>query len=255
MNWKTKYPEIYRLLAKLRFATAKEKTVHLPFGARMRVNPYSFSERLIDDGDFEKWRVSFFRSCVGPRSVFFDIGANVGFFTLLAAKAGAAVHAFEPEPLNLSRLRANLRLNPEIVGKVTVWPLALGARTGEVDFGRPLSDNYGHSSLLVDEGFERIRVRMERFGDLDLDPTAERVFKIDVEGAEQQVLEGLGAAWDLAVPMVFLVEVHRQYGADMDAIAGTFSSRGFRVSYLDETNGLETDRAPDTWDVALLARR
>jgi len=255
MSWKTRHPQIYRLLAKLRFALAREKTIELPFGARMRVNPYSFSERLIDEGDFEKWRVSLFRSIIGPGGVFFDIGANVGFFSLLAAKCGAVVHAFEPEPMNLARLRANLRLNPDLSGKVKIWPVALGAESGEVDFGRPLSDNYGHSSLLIDEGFDRIRVRMERFGALGLEAGGGRVFKIDVEGAEQKVLEGFGAAWDVAVPTVFLVEVHRQYGADLDAIAGIFLSRGFRVGYLDESSGVETGSAPDSGDVALIARR
>lgn len=255
MSWKTKYPRVYRFLAKLRFALAREKTIELPFGARMRVNPYSFSERLIEEGDFEKWRVDFFQSSISERSLFFDIGANVGFFSLLAAARGAGVHAFEPEPSNLCRLQGNLRLNPHLAGKVKVWPLALGDRSGEVDFGRPLSDNYGHSSLLVDDGFDRIRVKMERFDALEFGRFQERFFKIDVEGAEQLVLEGFGGAWDSPAPTVFLVEIHRQYGANLDAIVQSFASRGFRVSFLDELQGGETESAPDDGDVALLARR
>ncbi|MBU6181580.1 MAG: FkbM family methyltransferase [Verrucomicrobia bacterium] len=255
MSWKARYPRVYRFLAKCRFASAREKIIDLPFKARMRVNPYSFSERLIENGDFEKWRVEFFQSTISSRSVFFDIGANVGFFSLLAAKQGATVHAFEPEPLNLSRLQGNLQLNPDLAPKIKIWPVALGDKAGEVDFGRPLSDNYGHSSLLLDEGFDRIRVRMERFADLDFGSFDERFFKIDVEGAEQLVLEGFGEAWDSPATTVFLVEVHRQYGADLDAIVKIFASRGFRLSFMDESHGGETEFVPDGGDVALLARK
>jgi FkbM family methyltransferase len=255
MSWKHNYPKLYRLLAGLRFSLARETLLALPFGAKMRINPFNFSERLIEQGDFEASRVAFFQRYIDAGTVFVDIGANVGFFTLLAGSSGATVHAFEPEPLNLRRLRANLQLNPEIERKTTVWPVALGDGEGEVQFGRPLSDNYGHASLLVDEGFEKIQVKMVSFGSLPIDAGTTRVFKIDVEGAESRVLEGFGPAWDVRVPTLFLVEVHRQYGADVEAIATRFEDKGFSVSYLDEESGNESASAPAQGDVALIARR
>lgn len=255
MSWKNRFPKIYRALASARMALASQEIIELPFGARMRISPFHYVERLIAEGEFEKRRADFFENLITERTSFFDIGTNVGFYTLLAAAGGATVHSFEPEPMNLSRLRANLSLNPELSARTTVWPVALGNRGGVVEFGRPLSDNYGRATLLPDDSFERIQVRMERFDHLACQSTSERIFKIDVEGAEQLVLEGFGRAWDVAVPTVFLVEVHRQGGADLVAITEEFRSRDFRVSYLDDDTGEENQAPPDRGDVALVARR
>lgn len=255
MTWKHHFPKLYRVLVKARFALAREKVISTPFGAQMHINPHSFSERLIAAGGFEKKRVVLFDEYLAPGAVFFDIGANVGFYTLLARARGAEVHAFEPEPLNLKRLRANLALNCGFGDCTTVWPVALGSCSGEVEFGRPLSDNYGHASLLVDGGFDRIRVPMKRFAEIPVNPHWSSIYKLDVEGAEQQVLQGLGAAWDVRVPTVFLVEVHRQYGADLAAIVTEFRSRGFVVTYLDDESGEEHSLAPAEGDLALVARR
>lgn len=49
MNWKTRNPHLYRILAKLRFFLAREKTIQLSFGAKMKVNPYSYVERCISE--------------------------------------------------------------------------------------------------------------------------------------------------------------------------------------------------------------
>jgi hypothetical protein len=65
----------------------------------------------------------------------------------------------------------------------------------------------------------------------------------------------MGSALDAAVPTVFLVEVHREGGINLNSIIEIFSSRGFHVTFLDESNGMETDFVPDDGDVALLARR
>ena len=253
MNWKNRHPQLYRVLAKLRFSLAREKTIQLPFGAKMKVNPHSYVERCISEGSFEKWRIKFFSSIVRGCD-FFDIGANVGLFSLLAAAQGANVHAFEPEPMNLMRLKRNLILNPNLKDRVKVWPIALGNHVGEVNFNRPLSDNYGRSSLKLKDDCDQIRVRIERFDDLDLHFSSKRFFKIDVEGAEQEVLDGMGSELDAAIPTVFFVEVHREGGVNVNSVIEIFSSRGFRVTFLDESNGMETDFAPDDGDVALLAR-
>lgn len=255
MNWKQKFPKFYRLLAKIRFAIANEKVIDLPFGAKMRINPFSFSERLINEGSFEIHRVAFFQGILNDKVVFFDIGANVGYYTLLASTLGARVHAFEPEPFNLSRLRYNLTLNPAISGLTTIWPIALGNHSGSTEFGRPLSDNYGHASLLIDNSFERISVPMERFEDIPCDGELRRVFKIDVEGAEEQVLDGMGRSWEDTNQVIFLVEVHRQFGANLSRIIEIFRSKKFALSFLDDVTGDESPYPFDGGDVVLIARR
>lgn len=59
---------------------------------------------------------------------------------------------------------------------------------------------------------------------------------------------------NVAIPTVFLVEVHREGGVNLNSIIEIFFSRGFRVTFLDESNGKETDFVPYKGDIALLAR-
>ena len=66
---------------------------------------------------------------LGPGRVAVDIGASIGTWTMCAARTGAAVHACEPDPLNLRTLNENIRANG-FADTVTVHHLAIGAREG-----------------------------------------------------------------------------------------------------------------------------
>jgi len=221
----------------------------------MRVNPYSYVERCIGEGSFERRRLDFLFSSIKEDCVFFDIGANVGVFSLLAATRGAIVHSFEPEPLNLIRLKGNLKLNPEIASQVKVWPIALGNQVGQVKFSRPLSDNYGRSSFRLQDDCDLITVKIDKFDNLGLRFASKSFFKIDVEGAEKDVLEGMSSALEANVPTMFLVEVHREGGVDLSSMVEFFFQRGYRVTFFDDFEGVECACAPDSGDVALLARK
>lgn len=61
-----------------------------------------------------------------PKSVFWDIGANVGMYSLYAAKRGHRVYAFEPCSANYDVLCRNIRLN-HFEDRITAWPIALAA--------------------------------------------------------------------------------------------------------------------------------
>ena len=72
-----------------------------------------------------------------PFPIAFDVGANVGFFTLLASKlagAGGHVYAFEPLPRNLYYLERHVRLNERT--NIAVEALAITATSGEAQFRR-----------------------------------------------------------------------------------------------------------------------
>ena len=145
--------------------------------------------------------------------VFFDIGANFGFYTLLAAefiKAGR-VCAFEPVPYVFDALAKNARAAGANVEAVNT---AVSDRVGILDFDQaPESRHTGSSldleSLLVpgEERFVHTKVKVQsttvdefraRSG---LVPT---VIKIDVEGAEKLVIEGARETLAAAAPTVIL---------------------------------------------------
>ena len=256
MNVKLKlaFPWVYRLLAYLRLQFGGDSIVSGPLGGRFFCSRYSFSERLIAEGAFEAHRVKRLALDVKDAVALIDIGANIGYYTVLAASRRCRVEAFEPEPLNLIRLKRNLKLNGLDQSMVRVHEFALGDKDGLIDLGRPLSDNYGHASIVNTDDCDKISVPVRRFDGLGLIVAGRYVFKIDVEGAEEIVLSGFSGIWSvLGRGSIFYIEIHRQYGANLDSIHKVFINKGFAVSYLDDDTGKESDVPAPTGDVLLIA--
>lgn len=133
-------------------------------------------------------------------SHFFDIGANFGLYSVLLSGASSieAVEAFEPLPRNVHQLSANLYLN-ELDDRVTIHSLALSDQDARMEL---FVD--GHStgvSTLNPEGMardaaaydSRIGVQTRALDSLTRLRDTAVLVKIDVEGAELQVLEGMQA--------------------------------------------------------------
>ena len=74
-----------------------------------------------------------FRRHVGPGTVVWDVGGNVGYFSLLAARLGGRVHAFEPVPESAARLRGNVAAN-RLEERIEVHEAAAGATAGRQPF-------------------------------------------------------------------------------------------------------------------------
>jgi len=116
------------------------------------------------------------------------VGANVGFFTLLASRlVGPTGHVVAIEPLarNLSALERTLLIND--VRNVQVCPYALAETSGEEHFDEGASPSCAH---LSDRGGKTVRVATLDDVLSDLGIGAPRLVKIDVEGAESRVLQG-----------------------------------------------------------------
>jgi len=120
---------------------------------------------------------------VGNDSVFWDIGAYHGHYSVLASHVGASVTSFEPDADNRQRLRENTReINPDATP--TIVPKALSRENAIIeDFG---SETPG--SEAIGDGSQRVETR--RGDDLDGHGQPTHV-KIDVEGHELAVLDGL----------------------------------------------------------------
>ncbi|MEM1661238.1 MAG: FkbM family methyltransferase [Candidatus Bathyarchaeia archaeon] len=125
-----------------------------------------------------------------PGDVFVDVGANVGYYTLLAAKKGCKVVAIEPIPQTNTVLRINLRLN-RLGGNVDVINKCAWSSKKSMKLIIPQGKYYGLSRVLLND-IEGIVVEVECI-DLDSvlhDQLDVRMIKIDVEGAEYEVLRG-----------------------------------------------------------------
>jgi FkbM family methyltransferase len=150
-------------------------------------------------GTFERAEQDVFARTIRPGDVVYDLGANVGFYTLLAAKlAGPTgrVVAFEPVPRNLGYLRRHLALNHR--EDVTVVAAAVSDRSGTARFRDGPAHTVG--TLATDGGYA---VDVVALDDYTSSP-APRVIKIDVEGAEADVLRGAHRVLRTVRPIVLL---------------------------------------------------
>jgi len=199
-------------------------------------------------GGFERGTAAALRSLVQPGSVVFDIGANVGAHTLgMARSVGPAgcVVAVEPSDEAFVKLARNVRINPELAGRVRLrrvllaentkdgpppalyasWPLH---PTGPVHpkHGGRLVTTTGASvdtldQLMAREGLER----------LDL-------IKLDVDGFEARVLEGGFATLRRCQPVI-VVELapylHAEAGGSFADLVGLLKAAGYGL--VEAANG------------------
>lgn len=133
-----------------------------------------------------------------PGATVVDIGANVGWFTLLLARCvgpSGRVHAFEPEPGNHALLLHNLQANPAVAGdgRVQAHALALGEQPGQAQLHTTAFNGGMHRlyDSVCCEG-PAVTVPVARLDDL-LPSGSVALVKIDVEGYEHPVLRGARA--------------------------------------------------------------
>jgi FkbM family methyltransferase len=165
-----------------------------------------------------------------------DVGANLGWYSLLAARLGAHVIAVEPDPRTVPYLRANLERNG-LHDRVSVRPVAVGDRVGQITLH--LTGGAAQSSTAHDEGADaRVDVDLMTVDALAPSPATIDVMKIDVEGAEVAVLRGLADVVARSDLRVILVEcapaMLRAAGSSPDALVGRLSELGFVPKIVDE---------------------
>ena len=139
-------------------------------------------------GTWEEAEGQLLRSLLKPTSRFLDVGANVGYFSALAAKCSPAgtIDAVEPEPRSLALLRFNLwALAPH----AKIWPLALGHSRGVAAL-QVEANNPGNTRVNVDHTLAT-QLAVTARGDELFDGRTFDVIKIDVQGFETDVISGL----------------------------------------------------------------
>jgi len=196
-------------------------------------------------GSFEHEKRLLFERTVEPGAVVFDIGANVGFYTLLASVAvgpEGKVYAFEPAPRSLRYLREHLRLNA--VSNVNVLEVAVSDHCGRALFDEGQNSALGH---LSSSG----QVWVETVGLDDLVATAQvpppDYVKIDIEGAEFHALSGAKSMLASVRPTIFLSthspDLHRACRRLLESLGYTLRAIG--PASVDETDELIAEAPRD----------
>jgi FkbM family methyltransferase len=178
----------------------------------------------------EPWTVRWLEQNARAGDVFYDVGANVGSYSLIAAALGLRVVAFEPGYATYAALCDNIVLNGR-GNTITPLPVVLAERTGPATLGYSdvAAGAAEHTLEPAGEAAYRQPVLAYRLDDLvdqlELPPPA--LLKVDVDGAEASVL--VGASRTLAEEGLrsVLVEIERDRGDD---VVGALTAAGFAVA-------------------------
>jgi FkbM family methyltransferase len=184
----------------------------------------------------EPFTVDWIHTRVGAGEVFYDIGANVGVYSLVAAKkpGGAArVFSFEASYANIASLCVNIRLN-DVAGQITPMPIALSDRTAMNVFSlRDVDPGAARHALGYEPSEDGPTMFQQPVMTFRLDDVIEwfrlphpNHIKLDVDGGELAVLEG--ASRTLASPALhsILVEVSASLSA---AVTKVLDHHGLRL--------------------------
>lgn len=220
---------------------ARYQVARLRTGARMLVDVKDQVQRpMYFLGEWEPATSSLIRRSAGIGWSFLDIGANAGYFSLLAADAGGAssrVVAVEPNPPLAGLLALNVALNG--LGRtIAVRTEACGASAGTATLHVSTAENSGRSTLRAGR-LDDIEASAVAVGVMTVDALcAELDFwpdfvKVDAEGWESQIVRGMRHVLTEHPPQVVVLEVST-FGGDedprvvIDLMAET-SYRPFRI--------------------------
>jgi FkbM family methyltransferase len=179
-------------------------------------------------GSYEMRKRIAFESEIQPQMVVYDIGANVGFYSLLAAHLSGPegkVYAFEPLHRNVEFIYRHITLNR--LENIEVFEAAVSDQAGEAFFDPGVSIATGH---LSESG--TVRVRQVCLDEMLAEGTIAPpdTLKVDVEGAEYAVFQGAKNMIEDHRPLIFL-DTH---GRDVHALTiELLAGYGYQFETLD----------------------
>jgi FkbM family methyltransferase len=193
----------YATLNRLRFRRSWESPVQFRGGQFVIGRDLSLYP-FVRAGGFEERELDWLLPRIKPTDVVWDVGANIGIYTVLMAKLAARVVAFEPMPATVERLRANVELNR--LDNVELVELALADEAGRTSMA-VIAEASGGSHLVRNGG-----------GGLDVTATtgdlymaehgAPDVVKVDIESFEPEFVRGSFGMLQARRPLLTL-EVNR----------------------------------------------
>jgi len=198
---------------------------------------------LLFRGQWEETETSLFCSLVKEGMTVVDVGANVGYYTLLAARLvgrSGRVVAFEPSPDNFALLKRNVEANG--YDNVVLVPKAVSDDSGTARLRLDRSSSGGHSLSDFRGGADTVEVETisldEYFAGHD-----DRIdlLKVDAEGAEMAIFRGMQDVLARSPRLILLTEFFpraiRSFGHRPEDYVRQLAGCGFRIHPIDENRG------------------
>lgn len=214
---------------------AESAQMHFDLGAHTQhVMYYLFSKGCLYEKETSMLAIGALRS----GDVALDIGAHVGYFSLLfrllVGRTGA-VYAFEPMPDTYRRLVMNILRNN--FTNVIPLPLAIAERPGSAEF-HIHPENEGESTLLSVAPGDTCQVMVSSLDELFAGSTGKRprLLKIDAEGVETLILKGGVRFFETHAPDMIICEINRgtlsAAGTSEWDIRSFFKERNYRCAVI-----------------------
>ena len=209
-------------------------------GMKMQLDPYDMvSRKILETGVWEPGSIQAVAEHLSPDGTFIDVGAHIGYYSLKAATMvgpNGHVISVEPNPQTLPKLRSNIEASH--AGVASVWPVACAASESTLQFFAAPESNTGESSLSKENASQEgaapaaYEVRARPLDAIVKEAKLDRVdvIKIDVEGAEFEVLKGAAQTLDEYRPVLIIELVPEQLksmGASVDQVTQFLASHGY----------------------------
>lgn len=198
----TKFEKKIRKIIYRNYGTRSSLKVYKRLGLVLLLNYANYIDRrLIIKEPYEECQLDHFTTVLGKNNfdMFVDVGANIGLYSLLAAKTGrvANIVSFEPDLRNNYQFRANILLN-NFVNLIEVHDVGLSNETGVIEFLQQQGSSTGKSRIektapasTKDNDYQKTTIRIARFDD-DFHYAGRKIYiKMDVEGHERDALNGM----------------------------------------------------------------
>jgi len=204
-------------------------------GLWIHLNPRYEMQYL--EGDYEAPVEQVLLPNLRPGTVFYDVGAHIGVFSLIAARnlgVQGSVFAFEPDPSNVRRIKEHVARNR--LDAIRIIPKAVSSTDGRLRFQRASFHSSMNRGVLVEDASiaEGATIEVES---ITLDAVAREhalpsLIKIDVEGSEAAVLQGSEGIFRSAKPRL-VCEIHNEQ-ASTD-VSRWLLERGYTFQWLDNS--------------------
>lgn len=219
----------------------------------------------------EQFDLEVFRQHLKPGMTFVDLGANIGFYTILARSIigdGGRVYSFEPFPRNAELIRASIRENG--FENVTLVQAAVSDSNESATFY--LSPDASSEHSLLDLGFRYTKpqaaldersiivdvVSLDNYFVTEIHSTKIDFVKMDIEGSESRALTGMRKILENNKKMILMVEFwpngFRKDSKDPYDFLETLASDGFDIQFIDSLNSRVYSVDPEEMKRVELAR-
>ncbi len=191
---------------------------------------------------YEKIDIKIIEKYVRIGACCFDVGANIGYYSLHMAKAVGSkgrVFAFEPDPANIERLDRNIALNHQ-TGVIKTYQLGLSSESTTKTFSRTLDSNSGWGRIgECDDLPDKLEIKTVSLDDFVADNQIEKIdfLKCDIEGHEFEFLKGADRTLKAGKIEMILIEycgyVLEKQGHFVQDYVDVFQSYGYKPFLLN----------------------